>query len=156
MIAGPHGAGKSTTAKALLEAGGGLIPLVNADTIAEGLSGFSPESAAVQAGRIMVERIHDLAEAGQSFAVETTLASRSYAALLKKLKPTYQTDLIFLYLNDPKVALERVKHRVQHGGHDIPDKTIFRRYGAGLRNFFRLYKPQVDLWFFLSQLRPAT
>lgn len=145
---GPQRCGKSTCAKALLETGGGLIPFVNADVIAEGLSGFSPEAAAVRAGRIMVERIEELAQAGQSFAVETTLASRSDVALQQKLKPAYQTDLIFLHLSDPKIAIDRVKHRVQNGGHNIPVKTIIKRYHMGIRNFFQLYKPRVDHWFF--------
>jgi predicted ABC-type ATPase len=52
---------------------------INADTIAQGLSGFNAEGAAVAAGRIMLERLHELAREQSSFAFETTLASRSFA-----------------------------------------------------------------------------
>lgn len=148
MIAGPNGAGKSTSARALLETSGQLIPMINADVIAEGLSGFSPESAAMKAGRIMVERIRELADAQQSFAVETTLASRSYASLISNKLKDHDTTLIFLHLRDVNTAIERVKHRVELGGHQIPETTIRKRYTLGLKNFFQMYRQLVDHWYF--------
>lgn len=86
IIAGPNGAGKSTLAPYLLKDTFGLLEYVNADTIALGLSAFSPERVAFRAGRIMLERLHSLAEAGASFAFESTLATRSYVPWISKLK----------------------------------------------------------------------
>ena len=46
----------------------GVAEFVNADIIASGLSGLVPASAAIQAGRIMLRRIRDLAERNVDFA----------------------------------------------------------------------------------------
>ncbi len=76
VIAGPNGAGKSTLAPSLLRDELGVTEYVNADTIAAGLSAFNPAGATFEAGRIMLRRIHSLAEGRHSFAFETTLATR--------------------------------------------------------------------------------
>jgi predicted ABC-type ATPase len=52
---------------------------VNADTIAAGLSAFSPESVSVAAGRLMLGPVQELARTRRDFAFETTLASRTFA-----------------------------------------------------------------------------
>ncbi len=85
VLAGPTGAGKSTTAPRLLKGTLGVAEFVNADVIAQGLSGFSPERVVLQAGRLMLERINELAANRESFAFETTLASRSLATWLRAL-----------------------------------------------------------------------
>jgi len=148
VIAGPNGAGKSTLAPALLRDTLDIPEYVNADTIAEGLSAFAPEDASFDAGRVMLGRLHDLAEAGKDFAFETTLASRFYAGWLKKLQadPGYRVNIIFLWLDSVELAIERVKERVRSGGHNIPEETIRRRYDRGLENFFQLYLPVADVW----------
>lgn len=149
VIAGPNGAGKSTLAPYLLRDAFGLLEYVNADTIALGLSAFSPERVAFRAGRIMLERLHTLARAGASFAFETILASRSYAPWIGELKGGgYGFHPIFLWLRTPGLAVERVKERVRLGGHDVPEATILRRYRRGLRNFFMLFMPLADTWAF--------
>lgn len=51
---------------------------VNADEIAKGLSPFHPEEMAIEAGKLMLKRIDTLLSRRQSFAIETTLATRSY------------------------------------------------------------------------------
>jgi len=147
VIAGPNGAGKSTLAPALLRDTLGILEFVNADTIAEGLSAFAPEDASFDAGRVMLGRLHELAEAGKDFAFETTLASRFYANWLKELRAKgYRVSLIFLWLENAELAVERVKERVRIGGHDIPEETIRRRYDRGLRNLFDLYVPVTGAW----------
>lgn len=147
VIAGPNGAGKSTLAPHLLRDGLGIFEYVNADTIAQGLSAFAPETAAIEAGRIMLHRLKELAKQREDFAFETTLATRSYAKWLPTLRPKgYHVHLVFLWLNSPGLAIERVAERVRVGGHDIPEETIRRRYDRGLTNFFHLYRPIVDSW----------
>jgi predicted ABC-type ATPase len=86
VIAGPNGAGKSTLAPALLRDTFGVLTYVNADTIAQGLSAFRPEGAAVEAGRVMLRRLRTLAEQGETFAFESTLAGRAYAPWLAELR----------------------------------------------------------------------
>ncbi len=149
LIGGPNGAGKSTAAPQLLRDTLDVSEFVNADAIASGLSGFHPESAALQAGRVMLRRLRDLASRRADFAFESTLASRSFAPWIRRLKQNgYVFHLTFLWLPDPEVAIARVAARVIAGGHDVPDSTIRRRYHSGLRNFFRLYRPVANDWRF--------
>lgn len=141
-LAGPNGAGKSTSGPALLNETLGVRQVVNADVIAQGLSGFAPESVAVTAGRIMLERLRHLAAAEETFAFETTLAGRAYAPWIRGLvRRGYRFHLVFLWLPTPELAIERVADRVRRGGHSIPEATIRRRHEAGLANFFHLYRP---------------
>jgi len=129
VIAGPNGAGKSTTAPMLLKGTLGVTEFVNADVIAQGLSAFQPESAAFHAGRVMLERLHYLAKERVDFAFETTVASRSFAPWIAKLKQSgYTFHLVFLWLPSADFAVARVAERVRMGGHDVPEETIRRRY----------------------------
>jgi predicted ABC-type ATPase len=147
IISGPNGAGKSTTAPAILQGALGVTEFVNADTIAAGLSAFNPEKAAFHAGRVMLERLRQLADEGENFAFETTLASKTFAHWLKTLKAHgYAFHLFFLWLPSPDYAVARVAERVKMGGHNVPEETIHRRYHAGLKNFFTIYQPLADTW----------
>lgn len=151
VVAGPNGAGKSTAAPHLLRDTLAVTEFVNADTIAAGLSAFRPELVAVAAGRIMLQRMHQLAADRQNFAFETTLASRSYAAWLTRLRNDgYHVHLLFLWLRSPELALERVAARVRLGGHDVPAAVVQRRYHKGFRNFFALYMPLANHWKFIN------
>ncbi len=147
VIAGCNGAGKSTIAPHLLRDAFGLKDFVNANTIAQGLSAFAPESVSMEAGRMMLKRLKDLANERKSFSFETTLATRFYANWIADLQQNnYEFHLVFLWLNRPELACERVSGRVNSGGHNIPEDLIYRRYFKGLRNFFKLYKPIADSW----------
>jgi len=147
IIAGPNGAGKTTTAPALLQDALQVDDFVNADVIAQGLCAFQPEKEAIRAGRIMLKRIHSLAEKGANFAFETTLASRTFGHWMPELKRQgYQLHLLFLWLDHPDLAVSRVKERVRLGGHRVPEDTIRRRYDSGIKNFFHLYRPLLGHW----------
>lgn len=156
ILAGPNGAGKSTIAPLLLRDTFAVDEFVNADAIAQGLSAFTPETVALEAGKIMLKRLRELAQRRRKFAFETTLASRSFAPWLKKLQDTgYQTHLLFLALPDMRSAQERVTVRVKLGGHNIPADVIQRRFKAGLRNLFQLYMPIVTSWKILDNSIPG-
>ncbi len=156
VIAGPNGAGKSTTAPSLLKGTLEVTEFVNADLIAQGLSGFRPEGAVFHAGRIMLERIHYLARKRVDFAFETTLASRTFAPwIVELLKTGYAFHLVFLWLPNEDFAVARVAERVRMGGHDVPEATIRRRYHTGLRNFFHLYQALTETWRFYNNSDPS-
>lgn len=147
VLAGPNGAGKSTTAPYILRETLGIVEFVNADDIARGLSGFRPENSAIAAGRLMLSRLKELAAKRVDFAFETTLASKTFAPWIGGLiAKGYAFHLDFLWLPSPEAAIQRVRDRVRHGGHDVPEPTIRRRYFAGLSNFFRLYRPLTTTW----------
>ena len=147
VLAGPNGAGKSTLAPRLLKGALGVSEFVDADVIARGISGFDPERAAFAAGRVMLARVRALAEQRVSFGFETTLASRSFAPWIARLKRAgYEVHLVFLALPAAEVAVRRVTERVRMGGHNVPEATVRRRYRAGLRNFFGLYRLLTTSW----------
>ena len=139
VIGGPNGAGKTTVAMKLLPEGFHIRDFVNADSIAAGLSPFQPESVALEAGRIMLNRIRALTEAKQDFAFETTLAVRNFAPFLDQCRSDgYRIDLLSVWLPSVDLALRRVQGRVARGGHDVPQGVIRRRYDRGLSNFFEI------------------
>jgi len=151
VIAGPNGAGKSTAAPALLRDLLGVAEYVNADLIAQGLSAFDAQSVAFQAGRVMLQRLHQLAAGRRHFAFETTLATRGYLPWLRSLQADgYAFALAFLWLPSPEMAVARVAERVRSGGHDVPEAVIRRRYVRGLDNFFRRYRTQADRWWLID------
>jgi predicted ABC-type ATPase len=147
VLSGPNGAGKSTVAPGLLQGLLGVDAFVNADVIARGLSAFDPEGAAIQAGRIMLERLQELARQRADFAFETTLASRSFAPWIRDLtEDGYVFRLAYVWVPSAELCIERVARRVSAGGHHVPDEVIRRRYANGLRNFFELYRPLARTW----------
>jgi predicted ABC-type ATPase len=156
VLAGPNGAGKSTSARDVLAQTLGVTTYVNADVIAQGLSGFDPDAAAVEASRIMLERLRELAELRADFAFETTLAARSYVTWLRQLRESgYAIRLYYFWLQSPDVAVARVAARARTGGHSIPEATIRQRYVRSARNFFRLYRPLVSYWEAWDNTGPA-
>jgi len=135
IVAGCNGAGKTTASYTILPQIFNCKEFVNADEIAKGLSPFQPETVSIQAGRIMLQRIKFLIQQNVDFAFETTLATKSYVSLIREAKAkNFTVILFFLWLDSPKLALERVKERVLRGGHSIPPEVIERRYERGLKN----------------------
>lgn len=151
IIAGCNGAGKTTASYTLLPELLNCEEYVNSDEIAKGLSPFRPSLAAIQASKIMMERIHELIDEGKSFGIETTLSTKTLAKIaVDAQKRGYKVNIIFFWLRIPELAIERVKLRVASGGHDVPEETIRRRFGLGLDNLFKLYLPICDYWMILD------
>lgn len=147
IIAGPNGAGKTTFAREFLPQEAGCPVFVNADLIAAGLSPFAPERAAIQAGRLTLEAIAQHVARRASFAFETSLSGKTYARQVPQWRQLgYRVALFFLKLASADMAVQRVAERVRQGGHDIPEATIPRRFDAGIRLFFDVYRPLVDQW----------
>lgn len=149
VLGGPNGAGKTTAAPSLLQGALSVAEFVNADVVATGLSAFAPERAAIQAGRIMLTRLRELAERRVDFAFESTLAGRTHVKWIQRILATgYTLHLFYLWLPTPELAIARVAERVRGGGHDVPSEVVRRRYHAGLTNLFRMYLPLTDTWRF--------
>lgn len=102
---------------------------------------------AIEAGRLMLQRINELLRNQQNFSIETTLATRTYTRLVHRAQEQgYKVNLIYFWLSSPDLAIQRVAQRVRNGGHDIPKEVVIRRYQAGINNFFNIYMPCVDYW----------
>jgi len=145
IIGGPNGAGKTTIALRLLPSLA-CYEYVNADAIAAALSPFKPESVALQAGRIMLERLHAVAITGADFAFETTMAARPLPLVQQCQDEGYTVNVLYIWLQSVELAIQRVAVRVRSGGHSIPEETIRRRYATGRKNFVSLYMPLADSW----------
>lgn len=145
IIAGCNGAGKTTASFTILPEILNCKEFVNADEIAKGLSPFQPEKVAFEAGRIMLHRMNELLSNNEVFAFETTLATKSYKSkVILAQEKGYKVILLFFWLQDVNLAIERVRTRVQEGGHNIENDVIRRRYANGLINLFKIYLPIVD------------
>ena len=147
IIAGCNGAGKTTASFTILPEILDCKEFVNADEIAKGISPFQPEKVAFEAGRIMLERIAFLLKSNESFAFETTLATKTYKQKLIAAKHNnYKVKLLFFWLPTIEMAINRVAIRVSEGGHNIPTDLITRRYSRGIENLFKIYIPLCDEW----------
>jgi predicted ABC-type ATPase len=147
ILAGPNGAGKTTFAREFLIREAECPTFVNADLIAAGLSPFDPALAAISAARLMLQVIAGHVRRGESFAYETTLSDRARARAIPAWRSAgYHVSLWFLSLPTADMAVARVAHRVQQGGHAVSDAVVRRRFQSGRANFDTVYKPAVDDW----------
>ncbi|MDD2760290.1 MAG: zeta toxin family protein [Methylomonas sp.] len=145
IIAGPNGAGKTTFALEYLPSVAGCRRFVNADLIAAGLSPLAPEQHLAAASRLFLHEIEDCIAARQDFAFETTLAGRGYLKLIGRLQAAgWRVELVYLALPNAEMSRLRVAERVAHGGHNIPDADVARRFPRSLYNLLNLFAPKTD------------
>ncbi len=157
IVAGANGVGKTTFAREFLPKYAHCREFLNADLLAAGISPFDPDTAAVAAGRVLLTRMKDLIRQGKNFGFETTLAGKTYLSIFRDMKDRgYRLHLFYLWLPIVDMAIDRVAHRVEQGGHNIPEDVIRRRFDAGPRNLFKFYLPLFDAWmmFDSSTLHP--
>ncbi len=151
VIGGPNGAGKSTLARTLVPAD---LEFVNADEVAKSLQAGQTggsTSVDVAAGRLVLRQLDELEREERSFALETTLASRTLAPRIARLRESgYEFILYYVWVPSPVLSVARVADRVRMGGHHIPTDVIYRRYARGLINFSTIYRKLADAWFLLD------
>jgi predicted ABC-type ATPase len=156
VVAGPNGAGKTTFAVQFLPQYARCPHFVNPDLIAQGLSPFSPRAAAIRAGRLVLEQIHQFANRGVDFAFETTLSGKLYVDLFKSLKSKgYKINIFFLWIPEAELGASRIQARVAQGGHDVPVRDVLRRFKRSIRNFFKLYQSLADSWLLFDNAGPV-
>lgn len=147
IIAGPNGAGKTTFAREFLPNYANCKIFINADLIAQGISPLAPEAGSFHAGRLMLEEIKLHAARGEDFGFETTLSGLSHATIIRRLKNFgYRVHIFYLFVPSAEFAFDRIKVRVQQGGHDIPEAVVRRRFDRSIRNFFCVYRQLADVW----------
>ena len=147
IIAGPNGAGKTTFALTYLPKIAGVIEYANADEIAKGLSPLNAYAAQMAAGRLFHDKIETYIRERKSFALETTLAAKTHMLRIAKLRQEgWRVFLFYLYLPSAEFSHNRVKLRVEQGGHDVPYEAIVRRYPRSIRALFE-FMPECDATF---------
>jgi predicted ABC-type ATPase len=150
IIAGPNGAGKTTFAREYLSKDEMRFEFVNADEIARTLALETDVriGSDIRAGRMMLDRINELINAGADLAIETTLATLTYAHKIPTWrKRGYNVSLVYLRLSSVAESLDRVRRRVEAGGHNIPPEVIERRFSKSVDYFETVYKPIVNTWY---------
>ncbi|HEX2256605.1 MAG TPA: AAA family ATPase [Afifellaceae bacterium] len=144
IIAGPNGAGKTTFASEYPPITQRGLPFVNADEIARELTrpGVSEAQTDLRSGRAMPERVDALIGAGTDFALETTLASLTYAQKIPLWRQRrYVVSLVYVRLPSVEDSIIRVRRRVEAGGHGIPEEALRRRFEKSIRCFEEIHKP---------------
>ena len=147
IISGCNGSGKTTASYTLLPELLDCSEFVNSDEFAKSLAPFHPETAYITASRYMLKKLRYLFTRREDFCIETTLATRSLLKTVRMAQDQgYYVTVVYLWLNDPEIAVRRVAARVEAGGHDVAPDVIRRRYYTGLEYFFDLYSPVCDKW----------
>jgi predicted ABC-type ATPase len=155
IIAGPNGAGKSTVSDFLLD-NKSISWYVNADIIAKGISSPNRRGSDIEAGRIMLSQLSDALKSCSSISYESTMSGISWRSLITQAKNLgYIVTICYVAVRSPEVSIKRVKARVLHGGHDIPESTLRRRFSRSLRLFLTEYRDQVDYWYFFDNSENA-
>ncbi len=145
IIAGANGSGKTTFAKEFVKIPN--IAFLNADEIEREFNPDDKEGGKIRAGRIFFERLQKLIIAEKDFAIESTLSGKSLITILKKLKSNGdRIILLYIFLDNIEIAIDRVRIRVEEGGHNIPTEDIIRRYSRSKNNFWKIYKDLADEW----------
>lgn len=147
ILAGCNGAGKTTASYTFLPEILDCREFVNSDEFAKSLSPFDPSIASVSASRFLLRRIEYLMHQGADFSIETTLATRSLVSIIEDARERgYTITILYLWVQSPEIAIQRVRDRVAAGGHNIPEHVLRRRYTTGLRYLFDIYMPFCDRW----------
>jgi len=145
IIAGANGSGKSTLAEVLLKERN--LEFLNADEIAKEISPNAINSVPISAGKVYFKRLSEFFERKKSFAVESTLSGNNIIRIIEKAKKReYKIVLVYSFLQNCTTCIERVKKRVQNGGHNVPEEDIVRRYYKSVVKFWNEYRLIVDEW----------
>ena len=147
IISGCNGSGKTTASYTLLPELLECREFVNSDEFAKSLSPYDPTAASISASRYMLMKINFLMGKGETFSIETTLATRSLLKTIRRARECgYEVTILYFWLSSPQMAIQRVQKRVSEGGHNIPPEVIKRRYYMGLGYLFTIYIPECDHW----------
>jgi predicted ABC-type ATPase len=145
IVGGSNGAGKTTFAKEFIKEAG--LTFLNADEIAREIDPEDQAGGKLKAGRVLFQRLEDLVAKGQSFVLESTLSGLYLKKAIARFKNEgYHVSLLYVFVDSPKLAVDRVKMRVKEGGHDVPEPDVKRRYFRSKNNFWTTYRYLADEW----------
>lgn len=141
VLAGVNGSGKSSILGAAIEAN--KVPYFNPDEAARKLRsinpGISQHMANAHAWSLGKEMLENAIAFRKTFAFETTLGGSTITSLLREASQK-GIDVVVSYagLDSVEQNIERVRARVERGGHDIPESAIRKRWDSSRRNLIKL------------------
>ncbi len=145
IIAGANGSGKSTLAEVLLKEKN--LEFLNADEITKEISPNAINSVPIKAGKEYFKRLKIFFDDNKSFAVESTLSGNNIVKIINTARvKNYKIILVYSFLQNCTTCIERVKKRVENGGHNVPEADIIRRYYKSIVKFWDKYRLLVDEW----------
>lgn len=147
VVGGPNGSGKTTLAKEIIT--DQKVTYISADDIAYELAPNNPESVRVQAGKEFFRRLEEAITNEENVLIESTLSGKSLSSLIERYQREYNYSItvVFVYLANVDVCVERVAIRVEKGGHKVPVEDINRRFSRSLSKFWNLYRKLSDKWY---------
>lgn len=146
VLAGVNGAGKSSIAGAALESQGGTLYNPDRATRAYLREGMTLEEANSRAWHRGREQLEHAIREGLSYTFETTLGGATMTRLLLQAATREHAIRIwYVGLASPELHIQRVRERVERGGHDIPEQKIRERWDTSRENLIRLLPHVAEL-----------
>ena len=134
VVAGPNGSGKSTLVDGAQNSNLTIGPFINPDVIAKALPADT-SARDLAAGKEALLQTKARIAAGESFSRESTLSGNEIMNSMRAAKTAgFRVNMVYVAVPNVDVAIERVKHRVALGGHDIPEKVQRRRFEKSIDN----------------------
>lgn len=126
IIGGVNGTGKSSLTGVLKTQKTDLGQIIDVDKISAENGG-----SAIRGGKIALERIRACLDRGISFTQETTLSGRKTEITAQEAREKgYSVRLYYVGLDSAEECLQRIENRVAHGGHDIREADVLRRFAG--------------------------
>ena len=145
IVAGANGSGKTTFATPYTKELG--FQFLNTDEITKKLEEKGESNALMKAGRIFFATLHQCLTNKENFVVETTLSGSYINKVAEKAKQQgYLVQIIYIFLDNPDLCIDRVKSRVLKGGHHVPTEDIIRRYYRSKTNFWNNFTSLANDW----------
>ena len=140
LFAGVNGAGKSTLYNTeSLEINIKDTVRINTDEIVRKIGNWKNDSDQIKAAKIAINLRNNCFQCGKSFNEETTLTGKTILKNIDKAKEQgYELQLFYVGLNSSDIAKERVKNRVEKGGHNIENDVIEKKYYESLKNLKKI------------------
>ena len=148
IIAGANGVGKTTFATSYAQ--DLQYQFLNADEIAKELETKGFDQPMLKAGREFFGRLNKGLSSKENIIVETTLSGTYINKVASRSKTRgYSVQIIYIFVDNAAICIDRVRTRVMKGGHDVPIEDIKRRFSRSLLNFWNNFTELADMWILL-------
>lgn len=148
IVSGANGVGKTTFAKPYVEKIG--YEFLNADEIGKKLEKKGHQNVMVKAGREFFFKLQNSLSNKENIVIETTLSGSYINKVAKRAKENgYLVKVIYIFVDNEDICVERVRSRVLKGGHHVPEEDIRRRFNRSIHNFWGNFTQLSNSWVLL-------